>query len=616
MPRPELQQFMKNYLRILRYAGPYRRLIVLATIFNVLMVLFSQASITVLIPILKIIFQNTREVSEVVPLTSITELRVHLESLLNYQFTIWMERPGRQQVLLWTLAFAAGMFLLKNLFRYLGAIFIIALRNAIERDLRNDIHYRVLHLPLQFFSEKRKGDIAARMTTDVLEIQWAILSTVKRLVEAPLMILITLGLMLVLSPQLTFFVILLIPITGFIITSIGNILKKPSEDAKKELGKLMSLIDENIAGLAIVKSYVAENYAQSSFRQSNQRYYEYMNQLEYRRELSSPISEVLGSLVILIIIWFGSTLILDQQALEPEVFITFIALFYQIINPAKAISVAIYDIKRGDASAQRVMQLIDSVNPLADRPDAQPLLAFKEAIRFEAVRFRYAEKEVLRGLSFTVKKGQTVALVGQSGSGKSTLAYLLNRFYDVVGGQIEIDGTDIRDLRLADLRSHIGYISQDAVLFHDTVRNNLLFGNEGASEADLIRAAKVANAHEFIEKLERGYDTNIGDDGQKLSGGQRQRLTIARAVLKNPPLLILDEATSALDSESEKLVQEALLKVMANRTSIVIAHRLSTIQHADEIIVLNEGEIVERGQHEALLSRGGAYQKLVSLQSF
>ncbi len=588
----------------------------MATIFNVLMVFFSLASITVLIPILKIIFQNTQEVSEVIPLTDITQLRAHLESLLNYQFTIWMEQYSRQKVLFWTLGFASGMFLLKNLFRYLGSIFIIALRNAIERDLRNDIHYRVLYLPLQFFSEKRKGDIAARMTTDVLEIQWAILSTIKRLVEAPLMILITLGLMLVLSPQLTFFVIILIPITGFIITSIGNILKKPSEDAKKELGKLMSLIEENIAGLAIVKSYVAENYAQKNFEQSNQKYFEYMNQLEYRRELSSPISEVLGTMVILLIIWFGSDLILVQQELEPEVFITFIALFYQIINPAKAISVAIYDIKRGDASAQRVIQLLDSINPLADRPNAHSMPDFNDLVRFEDIRFSYEEKEVISGLSFDVKKGETVALVGQSGSGKSTLAYLLNRFYDVNEGKISIDGTDIRDLKLADLRSQMGYISQDAVLFHDTVRNNLLFGNEGATEEDLIRAAKVANAHEFIVKLENGYDTNIGDDGQKLSGGQRQRLTIARAVLKNPPILILDEATSALDSESEKLVQEALLKVMANRTSIVIAHRLSTIQHADEIIVMNEGAIVERGRHEDLLAREGAYQKLVSLQSF
>ncbi len=507
------------------------------------------------------------------------------------------------------------MFLFKNIFRYLGSILIVFIRNAIEKDLRNDIHFRVLNLPLSFFTEKRKGDIISRLTTDVLEIQWAILSTIRRLVEAPLMIIITLALMVILSPKLTFFVVIMIPITGFIITYIGNFLKKPSEKAKEELGKLLSLIEENISGLAIVKSYVAEDFVQERFRDSNEKYFRQMNRMEFLREMSSPVSELLGTIVILAIIWFGSQLILDQGELEPEVFITYIALFYQIINPAKAISVAIYDIKRGDASSERIIRLLDTVNPLDDQPGALEKKTFDRAIELKAVQFKYEEKEILKGINFTVEKGQSVALVGQSGSGKSTLAYLLNRFYDIAGGAILVDGIDIRKMRLGDLRKMIGYISQDAVLFHDTVRNNLLFGNEGASEKELIAAAKVANAHDFILQLEKGYDTNIGDSGQKLSGGQRQRLTIARAILKNPPILILDEATSALDSESEKLVQEALLKVMANRTSMVIAHRLSTIQHADQIIVLQEGEIVEKGRHLDLLALDGSYKKLVALQT-
>ncbi len=606
---------MKNYLRILQYARAYRKQVVLAILFNIFMVLFSLVSVTMLIPILKIIFENTKTTTEPMAYAGLAQLRAFLESQLNYWFTHWSAEYGTRKVLLWTLVFAAFMFLFKNIFRYLGSIFIVFIRNAIEKDLRNDIHLKVLNLPLSFFTEKRKGDIISRLTTDVLEIQWAILSTIRRLVEAPLMIVITLALMVVLSPKLTFFVVIMIPITGFIITYIGNFLKKPSEKAKEELGKLLSLIEENISGLPIVKSYVAESFVQERFKESNEKYFRQMNRMEFLREMSSPVSELLGTIVILAIIWFGSQLILDQGELEPEVFITYIALFYQIINPAKAISVAIYDIKRGDASSERIIKLLDTINPLEDQPGALEKQSFEQVIELKGVQFRYEEKDILKGISFNIEKGQSVALVGQSGSGKSTLAYLLNRFYDIEGGAILLDGIDIRKMRLADLRKMIGYISQDAVLFHDTVRNNLLFGNEGAKEEDLIAAAKVANAHDFILQLEKGYDTNIGDAGQKLSGGQRQRLTIARAILKNPPILILDEATSALDSESEKLVQEALLKVMANRTSMVIAHRLSTIQHADQIIVLQEGRIVEKGRHLDLLALDGPYKKLVALQT-
>ena len=607
---------MNSYFRILQFARPYRDKIVLAVLFNILMVLFSLGSVTIIIPVLKIIFENTREVTTPLPYQGIGHIKVWLESQLNYTITIWAEAIGEKGVLLRFLGLTSLLFVLKNLFRYLGAAFLTLIKNGIEKDLRNAIHNKMLHLPIGFFTEQRKGDIIARLTTDIVEIQWALLSSIQRMVHDPLMILSTIILLVILSPKLTFFVVLLIPVTGFIITFIGNSLKKPSQKAKEELGTILSLVEEHLTGLPIIKSYVAEREVQEKFAQSNHRHFRSMNAMLFRRELASPTSETLGSFVILAIVWFGSLLILENQELQPEVFITYIALFYQIINPAKSISLAIYDIKRGEASSQRILELLDMPNQMADKPNAIAKVEFNEHIDFKDVTFRYNQQNVLENFSLHIPKAKTIALVGQSGSGKTTLANLLNRFYDVTKGSITIDGIDIRNLKIKSYRNLIGYISQHAILFNDSIKNNLLFAKPDATEEEIIRAAQIANADDFILATEQGYDTNIGDGGQKLSGGQRQRLTIARAVLKNPPILILDEATSALDSESEQLVQTALEQVMKNRTSIVIAHRLSTIQYADEIIVMKEGKIIERGTHEDLLQQKGAYKKLVELQAF
>ncbi|MFK7937643.1 MAG: ABC transporter ATP-binding protein [Saprospiraceae bacterium] len=607
---------MKNFFRILQFARPYRQQIAFSILFNILMVVFSLGSITILIPVLKIIFENTQSVIEPATYTGLINLKSYLESQLNYYITTWSAQIGQQRVLFYILLFTCTLFLLKNLFRFLGAAFLTYLKNVIERDLRDAIHDKMLHLPISFFTEKRKGDVIARLTTDIVEIQWAVLSSIQRMIQEPLLIFTTIILLVVLSPKLTLFVVILLPLTGFIITYIGNTLKKPAKQAKDELANILSLVEENLSGLPIIKSYVAEQRTQQRFIASNQRHFQFMNAVLYRRELSSPISEILGSFVIIAIVWFGSVLILERNELEAEVFITYVVLFYQIINPAKAISLAVYDIKRGDASAQRIMELLDTPNHLEDQPNALSKTDFTQQIELKQVGFRYSEQHVLQQINLVVPRGKTVALVGQSGSGKTTMAYLLNRFYDVTEGEILVDNLNITTIKLKDLRQLIGYISQNAILFNDTIANNLRFGNENATEAEMIAAAKAANAHDFILKTDNGYQTNIGDSGQKLSGGQRQRLTIARAILKNPPILILDEATSALDSESEKLVQDALNKVMENRTSIVIAHRLSTIQNADLIVVMREGNIIETGTHQELIAQQGEYDKLVQLQAF
>lgn len=608
---------MKNFMRIMVYAWPYQRAIGTSVLFNILTVLFSLGSITILIPVLKIIFENTDSVSSPPIYTGILDIKQYLETWLNYRIGQQIQEDGVQPVLFSVLLIACGFFLGKNIFRYLGSISLAYIKNGVERDLRNAIHQKTLSLPISYFSEKKKGDIMARLTTDITEIQWALLSSIHRLIQDPLMILTTLLLLVILSPKLTVFVAVLIPVTGFLITTIGNTLKQPSERAKEYLGQLTAQVEENLGGLSIIKSYVAEKRIHQLFTETNQEYFRSMNSMLFRRNLSSPISETLGSFVILGLVWFGGSLILNSDELQPEVFITYIALIYQILAPAKSLSTAIYDIKRGDASAQRILEVMDAPNPLLENFDVRyEFDQFQEAIEIKDITFAYEEDPILQNFSLTIPKGKTIALVGQSGSGKTTIANLLNRFYDVQQGAIFIDGKDIRHLDLGDLRRQIGYISQEAVLFNATIRQNLLMGNPLASEEEMIEAARVANAHDFILATDKGYDTVIGDRGSKLSGGQRQRLTIARAVLKNPPILILDEATSALDSESEKFVQEALEKLTANRTSVVIAHRLSTIQHADEIIVMRNGQIIERGNHQFLLEREGEYQKLVALQAF
>lgn len=605
---------MQQYLKILRFALPYSRQIILSVLFNIGTVLFSLASITTLIPILRIIFNTAKPQTSPVEYTGILGLKDYLTGQLNYKMYTWSEAIGPQRMLFYVLLVTVGLFLLKNLFRFLGAIAITYIKNGVERDLRASLHKKFLELPIAYFSERRKGDLIARFSTDVLDIQYAVLSSVHRLVQDPLMIILTLGILILFSAKLTLLVIVLLPISGFIISRIGKTLKKPAQAAKQELAVLLSQLEEHISGIQIIKSYVAERRVHKHFSDSNQRYFRYMNKTMFRRDLSSPVSEVLGALILVVIVWYGGNLILNTNELEADFFITYIVLFYQVTVPAKSLSNAFYDIKRGEASADRVLEILETENEMTDAADAKEVSAFESDLKLVDVTFSYEEKVVIDKLSLTIKKGSSVALVGQSGSGKSTIASLINRFYDPQGGAILLDGQDIRTLKQKSYRHLIGFISQDAVLFNDTIRNNIAFGVESATEEEIIVAAKIANAHTFICEQEQGYDTIIGDRGMKLSGGQRQRLTIARAILKDPQLLILDEATSALDSESEQLVQEALEQVLQNRTSIVIAHRLSTIQHCDQIVVMKDGAIVEKGKHLALLEQDGVYKKLVDLQ--
>lgn len=605
---------MKQYFKILRFALPYKKQILFSVIFNIATVLFSLASITTLIPILRIIFEKAKPVEAPVPYTGIMDAKSYITSQLNYQIYQWSEEMGAQKLLLFVLLFTALLFVLKNVFRFFGAISITYIKNAVERDIRAKLHKKVLELPVSYFSEKRKGDLLARFSTDVLEIQWAVLSSVHRLVQDPLMIILTLILLILFSAKLTLLVIVLLPISGFIISRIGKTLKKPAQAAKKEISVLLSQLEEHISGINIIKSYVAEKRVHQAFLDSNQRYFRFMNQTLFRRDLSSPVSEIMGTAILIVIVWYGGQLILNTSEIDADFFITYIVLFYQVTVPAKSLSNAFYDIKRGEASSDRLLEIFESENPMEDAADAKDIDGFDKDLSLENITFRYDEKVVLNDLSLRIPKGSSIALVGQSGSGKSTIASLFNRYYDPQEGQVCIDGVDIRTYKQQSYRNLIGFISQDAILFNDSIKNNIAFGVESATDEEIIRAAKVANAHEFILDTEAGYDTMIGDRGMKLSGGQRQRLTIARAILKDPQILILDEATSALDSESEKLVQDALEKVMQDRTSVVIAHRLSTIQHCDEIIVLREGVIVEQGKHQELLERNGAYRKLVDLQ--
>lgn len=605
---------MQNFWRILKYAKPYKFQIIMAVIFNILMVVFSVFSILMLIPVLKFILKNTEATTTTIPYQGISKIGEYLESQLNYQLSNWIDAYGQSSVLKWVLMVGALAFILKNLTRYLGATFLVYMKNGIERDVRKSLHDKILSLPIAAFSQTRKGDILARMTNDVLEVQWAVLGSIQKLAQDPLMIILTIAFMVIMSPQLTLFVIVLIPIMGIIISSIGNSLKKPSEILKSELGRLVSYLEEHINGIAIIKSFVAERSAMDRFEGANQNVFKHANRMMYRTDLASPVSEALGSIIIIAIMWYGGNLIINKGSLQPETFLAYIALFYQIIAPAKNLSKATYDIKRGDASAARIFEILDLENPLEDAPDAVEMDSFKSEIVFEDVTFGYDDKAVIKNFNLKLPKGKTIALVGQSGSGKSTLTNLLNRFYDVDKGRILIDGIDIRKVKKSSLRKLIGFISQEAILFNGSVEENIRFGLQNVSLEDIINAAQHANASEFIDQLEEGYQYNIGDQGRKLSGGQRQRLTIARAILKNPPIMLLDEATSALDSESERLVQDAIDRIMKGRTALIIAHRLSTVQYADEIIVMKHGEIIERGNHDALIRKQGEYHNLVKLQ--
>ena len=606
---------MKYFRKILKYAKPYRAYAWLNIVANIFYALFGTLAFVSLMPMLKVLFDNSVKVTTPPVYEGITKAGDYFEAYMNYFITQKIEASGELSALMIMIGLVIGTFLLKNFFGYLAMFFITFLRNGVLKDLRNDLYKKTVALPVSFYSEKRKGDTIARISTDVLEIQHSFLSILELIVREPLMIIFTIIAMLTISVKLTIFVFIFIPVSGFVISLIGKSLKRHSDNVQKEQGFFLSILEETLGGLKIIKGFNAEKIFNEKFQGSTSRFFKYSNTLLNRQNLASPISEFLGIVVIAILLWFGGSMVLVEKTLPPEAFIVYMGLAYNILTPAKAISKASYGVKKGNAAAERVLEILETESTIKDKESAIKKESFETAIQLETISFKYEEDWVLQDFSLKVPKGSTVALVGQSGSGKSTIANLLTRFYDVNKGTISIDGTNIKDISLKSLRSLMGLVTQDSILFNDTVKGNLLIANEDASEEAIIEALKVANAWEFVQHLPQGIHTNIGDSGNKLSGGQKQRLSIARAVLKNPPIMILDEATSALDTESERLVQDALEKMMQNRTSVVIAHRLSTIQNADLIVVLSKGKIVEQGKHQELLEKKGTYYSLVEMQS-
>lgn len=601
--------------RFIPYVLPYKRQVFLNVFFNILYSLFSALSFVALIPMLDVLFGKAQPITEA-PVYSgnLLDLGSYGKAYLNYKVgalagenTIW--------ALAIVIALVLSLFLLKNLFSYLASFFITYLRNGVLKDLRNNLYKKIVNQPIAFFSDQRKGDIMSRMIGDVNEVQNSMLSALESFIREPLTIIFSILVMLGISVKLTLFTFIFIPIAAAVISKIGKSLKKNSIAVQQEQGRFLSLIEETIGGLRVIKAFNAESIFSKRFANSSQTFNRLSNKVMNRQNLGSPMSEFLGILMIAVLLWFGGSLVLVDKTLEGTQFIAFMGLAYNILTPAKAISRASYDMRRGNAAAERILEILDYDNPIKERENPVVIKDFTTAITLNNVTFAYAEQPVLTNFSLEVPKGKTVALVGQSGSGKSTIANLITRFYDVNEGAILIDAVDVKDMQTASLRKLIGVVSQDSILFNDTIKNNLLIGKPDATDEELITAAKIANAYEFINDLPKGFDTNIGDAGSKLSGGQKQRLSIARAVLKNPPIMVLDEATSALDTESERLVQNALENMMKHRTSIVIAHRLSTIQNADLIVVMQKGRIVEQGTHSELIQKNGMYKRLVEMQT-
>ncbi|WP_396634176.1 ABC transporter ATP-binding protein [Maribacter sp. R86514] len=606
---------MNYFKKILRFAKPYKIYAVLNIISNIFYALFSTLAMISLFPMLTVLFDKTEEVYTKPKWNGISEIKDFGIDYLNYFVTERSKDSDPGEVLLFMVGLIITMFLLKNLFNYLAMYFITFLRNGVLKDLRNELYEKTVELPISYYSEKRKGDTIARITSDVLEIQHSFLSILELIVREPLTIIFTIIAMLSISPKLTLFVFLFLPLSGFLISLIGKSLKRKSDKVQSEQGYFLSILEETLGGLRVIKAFNSESVFAKKFQASTKRFFNFSNSLLNRQNLASPTSEFFGIAAIGVILWYGGQMVLVEKTLEGSLFITYMTLSYQILTPAKAISKASYSVKKGNAAAERVMEILETENPISEIANPINQETFDTAVNINNISFKYEDDYVLKNFNLTVEKGKTVALVGQSGSGKSTIANLVTRFYDVNEGEISIDGNNIKDLSKKSLRGLLGLVTQDSILFNDTVKNNIGLGKENATDEEIIEAAKIANAHDFIMDLPNGYDTNIGDSGNKLSGGQKQRLSISRAVLKNPPIMILDEATSALDTESERLVQDALEKMMKNRTSIVIAHRLSTIQNADTIVVLQKGEIVEQGTHATLLELNGTYKKLVQMQS-
>ena len=615
---------MKDFLRVLRrFVPPYKKYMVWNVIFNFLSAILNLFSFALIIPILNILFKINDETYTYMDWAfnpmSLESWKVLPEVLKNNFFWFvsnMIETQGGSFTLVVLGLFLVTATFMKVATMYMAFFTMIPIRTGVVRDIRNQINRKITELPLGFFSEERKGDIIARVSGDVNEIETSIMSSLDMLFKNPILILIYLIGMIAISWQLTIFVFVLLPIAGYIMGQVGKKLKRKSFEGQQQWGYLMSQIEETLGGLRIIKAFNAEKKIQDRFEKNNDTFRRLTNRIYRRQQMAHPMSEFLGTATIAIVLWYGGTLILSANSpIDASTFIYYLVIFYSIINPAKDLSKASYAIQKGLASMERVDKILQAESNINDPADPKPI-ALNEQICYRDVWFKYQQDWILKGVNLTIPKGHTVALVGQSGSGKSTLVDLLPRFYDVDKGSITIDGTDVRESTLYDLRGLMGNVNQEAILFNDTFFNNIAFGVEGATLAQVEEAARIANAHDFIMASEEGYDTNIGDRGGKLSGGQRQRISIARAILKNPPILILDEATSALDTESERLVQEALENLMRNRTTIMIAHRLSTIRNADEICVMHEGEIVERGRHEELIALNGYYKRLCDMQSF
>ena len=610
---------MKEFFQLMRrFVSPYKKFLGWAVFLNLLSAVFNIFSFTLLIPILQILFKMDNKVYEFIPWDAAGEgLKDIAVNNFYYYVTRMIEINGPSLTLLFLGLFLAFMTLLKTSCYFASSAVMIPLRTGVVRDIRIMVYSKVMSLPLGFFSEERKGDIIARMSGDVGEVENSITSSLDMLIKNPILIVMYFGTLIITSWQLTLFTLLVVPGMGWIMGKVGKKLKRQSLEAQAKWSDTMSQLEETLGGLRIIKAFIAEQKMINRFTECSNEFRDATNRVAMRQALAHPMSEFLGTLLIVVVLWFGGSLILgNHSSIDAPTFIFYMVILYSVINPLKEFSKAGYNIPKGLASMERVDKILKAENKIVEIPNPKPLNGLEEQVEFKDISFSYdGKKEVLQHINLTVPKGKTVALVGQSGSGKSTLVDLLPRYHDVQEGTITIDGVNIKDVRISDLRSLIGNVNQEAILFNDTYFNNIAFGVENATMEQVIEAAKIANAHDFIMEKEDGYHTNIGDRGSKLSGGQRQRISIARAILKNPPILILDEATSALDTESERLVQEALERLMKTRTTIAIAHRLSTIKNADEICVLYEGEIVERGKHEELLAKNGYYKRLNDMQS-
>ncbi|SJZ37765.1 ABC transporter ATP-binding protein [Sediminibacterium ginsengisoli] len=603
---------MKRFSRILFYLRTQKRNILLYFIFNILSIVFSLVSLAMLAPFLQMLF-GREQLIKVQPVFSFTADGM-LNTLKYYLSRLISEYGDLYALGAICITIVLSIFF-KNLFSYLSYRVLAPMRNYVMTKLRSDLYAKILELPIGFFTEQRKGDIISRMSNDANEVEWSVMSTLEGLIREPLTILIILTTLVLISPTLSLFLLVLLPLTGFIIGRVSRSLKKQSGAAQAEMGTLMSILDETLTGLRVIKAFNAEKIIGNKFFSTNNKLNHIRNRMNFRRDLASPMSEFLGVLVLSCILWFGGRLVLQNQAaLEAGSFITYIVFFTQIINPAKSLSTAFYNAQRGSAAIQRIEEILSAPATITDKPDAREITSFNSSIEFRNVTFAYQDVTILKNINLKIEKGKTIALVGSSGAGKSTLADLVPRFHDVSEGELLIDGINIREYSLHSVRNLMGIVTQEPILFNDSIAANIALGISDATTAQIEHAASVANALNFIQQKEEGFETNIGDRGSKLSGGERQRVTIARAVLKNPPILILDEATSSLDTESERLVQDAINNMMQNRTSIVIAHRLSTIRHADEIVVLQKGEIAERGSHDELLALNGIYKKLVDMQ--